>query len=109
MKGTVKRSVENQRNGSLQICLGCGCWEPTAPTSKCSHPEIAILEVKDHRDLSVLSGLAKAAARAERQRIIALGAINSFVQDFRAKGAARVQATQINAGNVRSLPVRRVA
>ena len=108
MKGSVKRSVESHRNGSRRICLVCASWEPTAPTSKCSHPEIAILDVDD-LDFSVLSGLAKAAERAERQKSVALGALRSFVQEYQSRGTARVQAQHVDAGNVVSLHLARAS
>ena len=92
-------------NESRRICLVCACWDPTGPSAQCSHPEIAILNVDD-LDMSVLSGFAKAAARAERQRNIALGALRSFVQDHESAGSARVQATHVDVQNVVSLKLR---
>lgn len=108
MKGSVKRSAETPRNGSRRICLSCARWEPTGPSPECSHPEIAVLIVDD-RDLSVLSGFAKAAERAERQRSIALGALRSFVQDHQSSGNAHVQPTHVQRDNVVSLKIRRAS
>lgn len=109
MAAVKGRSVaENPRNGRRRICLSCARWEPTAPSRGCSHPEIATLDVND-RDLSVLSGFAKAVDRADRQKIIALGALRSFVHEHQSSGNARVQPTHVDAGNVKSLIVRRAS
>jgi hypothetical protein len=62
----------------------------------------------DDLEFEVLSGLAEAIARAERERKIALGALDLRLARAESSGTARVQATKISAGNVRSLPVRRV-
>lgn len=80
----------------------CASWDPAHPSQTCSHPEIAILDVDDP-DFSVLSGLAKAAERAERQRSIALGALRSFVQDHQSNGQARSVRQVVTGGNVVSL------
>lgn len=109
MRGSPRRSVaENPRNGSKRICLVCASWEPTSPTSKCSHPNVVTLHVDD-LEFEVLSGLAEAAARAERERSIALGALGLRLARAERNGHARVQATHVDAGNVVSLKLRRAS
>jgi len=109
VKGSFRRSVaENPRNGSLRICFKCARWEPRAPSPECSHPEIVILSVDD-LECEVLSGLAEAVAKAESERKIALDALGLRLARATRSGTARVQATEINAGNVVSLKLRRAS
>lgn len=109
MKGSIRRSVaENPRNGSRRICSSCARWEPDEPLPECSHPNVVMLNV-DGLEWEVLSGLAEAVARAASEHKIALDALGLRLARAERSGTARVQATEINAGNVVSLKLRRAS
>jgi len=109
VKGSVRRSVaENPRNGARRICRTCARWEPRAPSPECSHPSIVILHVDD-LEFEVLAGLAESAARAERERSIALDALGLRLARAERGGNARVLPTHVERGNVVSLKIRRAS